>query len=98
MIRRNRRARSAHLDRTVRGVIESLEQRVLLAASHEPYVLPGKFLSVPGGTLSGPSAGAPLEIAMRYLSSHAKDFGLGWTRPTGLLFSVRGVVESLEPD
>ncbi len=63
------------------GVIEALEPRLLLTATAEaclaePYMPEQFFLSRPGGYMSDPSSGEPLDVAMAYLTSHAGLLGL----------------------
>src|SRR5262245_6189957 len=62
-----------------RGVIESLEARLLLAIprSLDPSLLPERFIiKRNGGALTDAQAGKPLVIATKYISAHSADLGL----------------------
>ncbi len=61
--------------------LETLEERSLLSVVGagelaSQYLPPRINLSNPGDYLTGPASGAPLDIAMDYLSSHADQMGL----------------------
>jgi hypothetical protein len=61
--------------------LEPLEERALLnavAIGELPgsYLPPKVDLFQPGGYLTGPASGAPRDVAMAYLTSHAGEFGL----------------------
>ena len=70
-----RRSRRSH---EVRGggfmpVFETLEDRTMLTAAHQP---PQLFLVNSDGYLTGPSADAPLQIAQNFLRSRAGELGI----------------------
>ena len=61
----------------VHSVVEAMERRLLLhAGSPEFYVLPAEFLFEPGGTLTAPAKGKAVDLALKYLTSRARDLGL----------------------
>jgi hypothetical protein len=64
--------------RRVRLSLESLEGRLMLdgASVPSPYLPPGQWLARRGGFLTGPVQGSPVDVAMNYLTSHARDLGL----------------------
>jgi hypothetical protein len=71
-------------------VIEALEPRLLLTGAtgadlSVPFLPPQFFLSQPGGYLTGPSPGEPLDVAMAYLAGHADTLGL---QPADILQSA----------
>ena len=85
---RNRRQKGSHYSRArLRREFEPLEDRHLLSAtmfsshsgdSDEPpsiLPLPPAIRLTAGDYLSGPAAGAPADIAIEYLKSHASSFG-----------------------
>jgi len=64
-----------------RHSVEPLEERTLLSmgglGDRQAFSLPPRVdLHEPGGYLTGPSTGEPLDIAMAYLTSHAGSLGL----------------------
>src|SRR4051794_16374304 len=75
-----RRAQAKSLSRrsATRPSLESLEGRMLLdgASVPSPYLPPSQWLVRRGGFLTGPAQGAPTDVAVNYLTSHAKDLGL----------------------
>jgi extracellular elastinolytic metalloproteinase len=56
--------------------VEHLEERMLLSISNLVYVPTPHDLYVADSTLSGPAAGQPLDVAMRYLTANAPQLGL----------------------
>jgi hypothetical protein len=70
-LRTNGRSKAARRLTFLRG--EELEDRRVLASAYLP---PTQFLFSEAGSLTPPSQGAPLDIALAYLDSHASTFGL----------------------
>ena len=65
--------------------LEQLESRTLLSGLHQhddhaplvdAYVPPASFVYEPGGALTGPMRGRPVDVALNYLRGNAARFGL----------------------